>query len=339
VLAAESYTSQIDEDSETISVEQEENSLEPRGFNTSGKRCEHAFGRFGGHGGKLVLCAFDAQGFSPKQLIAQDMFLRSVAEDRSYRRAHLSHFSYLTGNDFLGVQHLLALWQEFSLHSIKFCDIAPRDTWNLCQNKKNLNSGGGALKDFLASPTIEQQPSKERSRATHEVAFEDKSVQPTFRFEKSTRESPLTFQNERSSFLLSTKVSDNMLRMNAPKVAKSILLDMLTREICPGNCPLAGSTKRAQDDIARQQEASSSMKGNSTDCLQQSAQKRRSRGSPHGRANMIEFIQENPKRANSMANVRYDLYKKAKTTADALRLGATLQDLEHDRRKGYLKAL
>lgn len=50
----------------------------------------------------------------------------------------------------------------------------------------------------------------------------------------------------------------------------------------------------------------------------------------------ISFQRENPKRANSSAYNRYSEYRYAKTKAAALSLGATLIDLVHDHKQGYL---
>lgn len=51
------------------------------------------------------------------------------------------------------------------------------------------------------------------------------------------------------------------------------------------------------------------------------------------------FAKENPKRPGSSSAERYEVYKRAKTVGEALRLGATPGDLQHDFRRGYARRL
>ena len=53
----------------------------------------------------------------------------------------------------------------------------------------------------------------------------------------------------------------------------------------------------------------------------------------------IEFLQENPKRVDSLPWQRYEKYKVAKTWQEAKDLGAYEGDLKHDRHRGYLQEI
>lgn len=50
----------------------------------------------------------------------------------------------------------------------------------------------------------------------------------------------------------------------------------------------------------------------------------------------IRFCQKNPKKMRTAARERYDKYCQARTKAEALELGATLHDLNHDFKLGFL---
>ena len=54
---------------------------------------------------------------------------------------------------------------------------------------------------------------------------------------------------------------------------------------------------------------------------------------------VIELQGANPKQAGSESFERYEKYKHARTVAEAFHLGASKKDLQHDRRKGFLKLL
>lgn len=53
----------------------------------------------------------------------------------------------------------------------------------------------------------------------------------------------------------------------------------------------------------------------------------------------IEFNMKNPKKKNSATYQRYEKYKQAKTKEDAIKLGASLSDINYDIDKGYAKLL
>ena len=53
----------------------------------------------------------------------------------------------------------------------------------------------------------------------------------------------------------------------------------------------------------------------------------------------IEFNMKNPKKKNSATYQRYEKYKHAKTKEDAIKLGASLSDINYDIDKGYAKLL
>ena len=53
--------------------------------------------------------------------------------------------------------------------------------------------------------------------------------------------------------------------------------------------------------------------------------------------NAIEITQQNPKRAGSGANARYELYKFATTVGEALELGAWAGDIANDHNHGYIR--
>ena len=51
----------------------------------------------------------------------------------------------------------------------------------------------------------------------------------------------------------------------------------------------------------------------------------------------IEFQEANPKQPGSKAFERYNQYREARTVADAIKQGASREDLQNDRKKGFLK--
>ena len=53
----------------------------------------------------------------------------------------------------------------------------------------------------------------------------------------------------------------------------------------------------------------------------------------------IEFNMKNPKKKNSATYQRYEKYKQAKTKEEAIKLGASLSDINYDIDKGYAKLL
>lgn len=60
-------------------------------------------------------------------------------------------------------------------------------------------------------------------------------------------------------------------------------------------------------------------------------------GKPPAGDDSIEFESPNPKNATSNSGIRYGLYMKAKTVAEALSLGAAKGDIKNDWDKGYLR--
>ncbi|MCP4141564.1 MAG: hypothetical protein GY755_15005 [Chloroflexi bacterium] len=54
-------------------------------------------------------------------------------------------------------------------------------------------------------------------------------------------------------------------------------------------------------------------------------------------ATVLKYQESNPKRAGSKAHQRFELYMKAKTVAEFLKLGGLKADLRYDADKGFVE--